>query len=189
MKKYNFFKVAMLAVFGLSTLSFASCDNDDDDNTPANALKLNPTKVEVAPTATATVTIGGGTAPYVVTSSNAKTATATVQDKKVTITGVAEGSCVVKVADKNSQTSQVIVTVKTPMTLDKTAVEVAVGKTADITISNGKTPYTLAVKDTKVATAVLKNNTITVKGIKAGTTTLTVTDKNKKSATAQITVK
>lgn len=188
MKKFNLLKVLMMAVFSISAMVFTSCDNDDDE--PINTLKLTPTKVEVAPKATATVTIGSGMAPFTVSSSNTKIATVTSKDKTITITGVAEGSAYVKVTDKNKQTGQVIVTVKAAaLTVDKKSAEVAVGKTVDVTVSKGTAPYTVAVKDSKIATASIKDSKITIKGVKAGKTTVTVTDKNKKSATINITVK
>jgi len=90
MKKISILKVLMMTVMSISVLAFASCDNDDDE--PKNMLKLNPTKVEIAPKDTATVTIGNGTVAFTVKSSNEKVATATVKDKTVTITGVAEGT-------------------------------------------------------------------------------------------------
>ena len=181
----------MMAVISISAMTFASCDNDDDE--PVNTLKLNPAKVEIAPKATATVTVGNGTAPFEVNSSNTKIATVTTKDKTITITGVAEGSAIVKVTDKSEQTGQVIVTVKaassSSLTVDKKSVEMAVGKTVDVTVSKGTAPYTVAVKDSKIATASIKDSKITIKGIKAGKTTVTVTDKNKKSVTINVTVK
>lgn len=190
MRKFNILKVMMMAVISISAMTFASCDNDDDE--PVNTLKLNPAKVEIAPKATATVTIGNGTAPFEVNSSNTKIATVTTKDKTITITGVAEGSAIVKVTDKSEQTGQVIVTVKaasSSLTVDKKSAEMAVGKTVDVTVSEGTAPYTVAVKDSKIATASVKDSKITIKGIKAGKTTVTVTDKNKKSATINVTVK
>lgn len=187
MRKFNILKVMMMAVISISAMTFASCDNDDDE--PVNTLKLNPAKVEIAPKATATVTIGSGTAPFEVNSSNTKIATVTTKDKTITITGVAEGSAIVKVTDKSKQTGQVVVTVKSSLTVDKKSAEVAVGKTVDVTVSKGTAPYTVAVKDSKIATASVKDSKITIKGIKAGKTTVTVTDKNKKSATINVTVK
>lgn len=187
MKKFNILKVMMMAVISISAMTFASCDNDDDE--PVNTLKLTPAKVEIAPKATATVTIGSGMAPFEVSSSNTKIATVTSKDKTITITGVAEGSAVVKVTDKSKQTGQVVVTVKSSLTVDKKSAEVTVGKTVDVTVSKGTAPYTVAVKDSKIATASVKDNKITIKGIKAGKTTVTVTDKNKKSATINVTVK
>ena len=191
MKKLNILKVMMMAVISISAITFASCDNDDDE--PVNTLKLTPAKVEIAPKNTATVTIGSGAAPFEVNSSNTKLATATTKDKTITITGVTEGSAIVKVTDKSKQTGQVIVTVKaapsSSLTVDKKSAEVAVGKTVDVTVSKGTEPYTVNVKDSKVATASIKGSKITIKGVKAGKTTATVTDKNKKSATINVTVK
>lgn len=188
MKTNKILSITTLFILSLSTLAFTSCDDDDDDQ-PTNALKLSATNIVVAPKETSTVTIGGGTAPFTVTTSNNKVATASIADKTISIVGVAEGKCSIKVADKNSLTSQIIVAVQTPLSLDKTTAEIAVGKTEDITISNGTQPYTLTVKDKTVATASVKNNVITVKGVKVGKTTITVIDKQKKSATIQITVK
>lgn len=191
MKKFNILKVMMMAVISISAMTFVSCDNDDDDS--ANTLKLTPSKVEIAPKDTATVIIGSGTAPFEVNSSNTKIATVTIKGKTITITGVAEGSAIMKVTDKSKQTGRVIVTVKaassSSLTVDKTSAEVAVGKTVDVTVSKGTEPYTVNVKDSKVATASIKGSKITIKGVKAGKTTATVTDKNKKSVTINVTVK
>lgn len=187
MKRNNFFKVAMMTAMSIFALTFTACSDDDDE--PVNTLKLSSTKVEVAPKGTATVTIGSGTAPFSVSSSNDKVATASVKDKAITITGVAEGNAFVKVTDKSNQTGQIIVTVKEPLAVDKTLAEVEVGKTVDITVLKGTAPYTATVKDSKIATASVKDSKITVKGVKAGKTTVTITDKNKKSASVEITVK
>ena len=187
MKKFNILKVMMMAVISISAMTFASCDNDDDE--PVNTLKLNPAKVEIAPKATATVTIGSGMTPFTVRSSNTKVATVKTKGKTITITGVAEGSAVVKVTDKSKQTGQVIVTVKaasSSLTVDKKSAEMAVGKTVDVTVSKGTAPYTATVKDSNAS---VKDSKITIKGVKAGKTTVTVTDKNKKSATINVTVK
>lgn len=188
MKTYNLVKIAIFAIFGLSAIGFISCDNDDDDQ-PTNALKLSSTNVIVAPKNTATVTIGGGTAPYIVKSSNEKVANGSIADKTITITGVAEGKCSIRVTDKNNLTSQMIVSVQTPLTVDKSTVEIAVGKTEDISITNGTKPYKLTVKDKTVASASVKEDKISVKGVKVGKTTITVSDQQRKSVTIQITVK
>lgn len=187
MAKNNLLKVAMMTAMSIFALTFTSCDNDDDE--PVSMLKLNPAKVEIAPKATATVTIGNGTAPFTVNSSNTKIATASLKDKTITVTGVAEGSCYVRVTDKNKQSGQVIVTVKEPLVVDKASAEVEVGKAVDVTVSKGTAPYKATVKDTKIATATVKDSKVTIKGVKVGTTTVTVTDKNNKVATVNVTVK
>lgn len=190
MKKFNILRLMMMAVISTSVMTFASCGNDDDE--PVNTLELTPSKVEIAPEETATVIIGSGMAPFEVSSSNTKIATATSKDKTITITGVAEGSTVVKVTDKSKQTGQVIVTVKeasSSLTVDKESAELAVGTTVDVAVLDGIAPYAVAVEDSEIATASVEDSKITIKGIKAGKTAVTVTDKNKKSATINVTVK
>jgi len=186
MKKISIFKVFMMAAISVFALTFASCDDNDE---PENTLKLNPTKVLLAPKGTATVAIENGTAAFTANSSNEKVATATVTDKTITITGVAEGYAMVKVMDKNSQMGQVAVTVKEPLTVNKTSVEVEVGKTASITVQKGAAPYKATTADSKIATASVKDSNITITGVKAGNTIVTVTDKNNRTATVTVTVK
>lgn len=187
MRKKNFLKVAMMTAMSIFALTFTACSDDDDEQT--NTLKLNPTKVEIVPKATANVTIGSGTAAFTVNSSNTKIATASVKEKTITITGIAEGNCFIKVTDKSNQTGQVIVTVKEPLTVDKTSAEVNAGQTVDVTVSKGTTPYTATSADTKIATVSVKDSKVTIKGVKAGKTTVTIADKNKKTATVSVTVK
>lgn len=187
MKTNNIIKLAFMAATALFATTFTSCSDDDDDST--NTLKLSASKVELAPKATATATITNGTAPFTVVSSNTKIATASVTDKTITVTGVAKGSCFIKVTDKNNQTGQLTVTVKEQLLADKDTATVEVGKTADVTISNGTSPYTVTVKDTKVATATVKDKKITIKGVKAGSTVATITDKNKTTGKIVIKVK
>ena len=68
-------------------------------------------------------------------------------------------------------------------------VEVAVGKTASVSVKGGTTPYTVSSQDEATTTASLAKNKLTIKGVKAGTTTVTVTDKEKKTCTVNVTVK
>ncbi len=63
-------------------------------------------------------------------------------------------------------------------------------KEAVVTVSGGTAPYAAESKDAAVASAIVNDDKITVKGLKAGTTTITVTDKDKKnSGTVTVTVK
>ena len=59
-----------------------------------------------------------------------------------------------------------------------------------MTIQGGEAPYVATVKDATVATATVSANKVTIKGVKAGTTTITVSDKDtKNSGTISVTVK
>lgn len=70
-----------------------------------------------------------------------------------------------------------------------TKVEVAVGKTSKVVVTKGTAPYTVTSKDIKTATATSVKDTIFVTGVKAGNTSVTVTDNAKKSADLTVTVK
>ena len=183
--------IALTLVF-----TFASCGDDDDDKV-GSILKFSPDKVEVVTTKTATVTVSGGTSPYTVASSDDKTATVKIDKSTITITAVKQGTATITVTDKNKNTGKITVTVKdatneldlskSPATL---AASVSVGKEDIVTIKGGVAPYTAESKDASIATASLKDDKVTIKGIKAGTTTITVADKDKKnSGTISVTIK
>ncbi len=188
MKKFT--SISGLACLLLAALAFtfASCDKDDKDK---KALKFSPSdKVEVAVGSTATVTVSGGTAPYVAAPSDTKIATTTVDKSTITIKGVAKGTATVAVTDKDKNSGKITVTVKEGLTFDKSAVEVEASKETVVTITGGTAPYAAEPKDATIASATINSNKITVKGLKAGTTTITVTDKDKKnSGTVNVTVK
>jgi len=75
-----------------------------------------------------------------------------------------------------------------PMKFNPTKVEVEVGKTVDITVSEAVAPISATSSDVTVASVEVKDSKVTVKGIKVGSATVTVKDKNKKSGTFTVTV-
>ena len=75
------------------------------------------------------------------------------------------------------------------LTFDKKEIEVKATESAVVTIKSGVAPYTAEVKDKTIATATVEADKVTVKGVKAGTTTITVTDKDKKTGTISVTIK
>lgn len=186
MKISKFFKItaAMLAcVFAISVIS---CDNDDEPKDPQ--LKFDPANVAVAPGATATVTINGGTAPYTVASSDDKIATASVNDNTITITGVEEGTTTIVVTDAKSLKGEIAVSVS-GLGFDKPDLSIDVDAEETVTITGGESPYIATVENQEIATTSVTDDKIVVKGLKAGTTSITVTDKNKKTGTISVTVK
>lgn len=64
-----------------------------------------------------------------------------------------------------------------------------VGKDDLVAVKGGTMPYSAVVKDNKIAAVSVKEDKISVRGIKAGTTTVIVTDKNKKVGTINVTIK
>lgn len=187
----NLKKISSLFFLSLVALSitFTSCDKDDDND---KGLKFNPGKIEVEIGKTATVTVSGGAEPYTVLAKDQKIATAKADKNVITITGVSKGATTITVTDKNKINGTISITVKESagLNLDKKTVSVDVAKEDVVTISGGVAPYAAEAKDAGIATASVKDNKITVKGVKAGTTTITVTDKDKKNnGTVTVTVK
>lgn len=185
MKSMKIFKFATLIVCAVFAVAFASC-SDNDDNT--SAIKFNPSTVSVAIGETQKVLMSGGDGTYTAKSSDATITTVSVVKDSVFVTGVKAGKATILVTDSKNVTGSLSVTVVDGVVIDKTQTSVAVGKEEVVNISGGTTPYTAASKDDKIATATIKDTKLTIKGVKAGSTTVTITDKNKKTATVIVTV-
>ena len=186
MKISKFFKITAAMLACVFAISVTSCDNDDEPKDPQ--LKFDPANVAVAPGATATVTINGGTAPYTVASSDDKIATASVNDNTITITGVEEGTTTIVVTDAKSLKGEIAVSVS-GLGFDKPALSIDVDADETVTVTGGESPYIATVENQEIATASVTDDKVVVKGLKAGTTSITVTDKNKKTGTISVTVK
>ena len=184
MKTKPFLKSMALVICCLTSFVLVSCDKDDDKPN----LKISPNKVEVAVGKTVTVSVSNGTAPYT-----------TKSDKNaIVITGVKDGSAMITITDRKGVTGKVAVTVrtvketpKTPKGLDfdKQSITVSVGKDGIVTVKGGAQPYSAVAKDVNIATVSVKENKVNIRGVKAGKTTITVTDKDKKTGTINVTVK
>ncbi|WP_287818765.1 hypothetical protein [Bacteroides sp.] len=192
MKTKPFFKSMALVICCLTSFVLVSCDKDDDN------LKISPNKVEVAVGKTVTVSVSSGTAPYTTKSSDAKIAVAKSDKNAIVITGVKDGSAMITITDRKGVTGKVAVTVrtvketpKTPKGLDfdKQSITVSVGKDGIVTVKGGAQPYSAVAKDVNIATVSVKENKVNIRGVKAGKTTITVTDKDKKTGTINVTVK
>lgn len=190
----SFFSSVVTAALCLCSFAFVSC-NKNENKTP-DPLTFSVTKAEVEVGKTVEVTVKNGTQPFTVKSSDEKIATVKVEKEKVekekiTVTGVAGGTATISVVDKNQTTGSFTVTVKAAaekLEFDKAEVTVGVEKEEVVTVKSGTAPYTVKVTDAAVATAIVKEAAITVKGVKAGTTTLTVTDKDGKTGEVAIKV-
>lgn len=191
MKKIKTLHVLFAVLFGTLTFALASCDTDSDDSrTPA--FFCNPSIVRAAIGEKINVTLTGGKEAYTATSSDEKTATVSVAKSTLTVTGVKVGRTAILIADaeKKMVSLPVIVTEKaTELHFDHTALSLAAGAQATVTVNNGEAPYAVTTKNAKTAEATVADNKITVKGVKAGKTTITVTDKNKLTGTITVQVK
>jgi hypothetical protein len=78
--------------------------------------------------------------------------------------------------------------VQVDLTLEKTAIELAVGGTDTVKIATGNGSYVLTNSSEATATTILSESTISIIGVKEGTATLTVKDQTGRTATLTITV-
>ena len=180
------FKIAAIAVCAVMAIVFASCSDDDDNK--VSTIKFNPTAVTVQVGSTQKVLMAGGDGTYTAKSGDEKITTVTVVKDTVFVKGVKAGKASVVVTDSKKLTSSLRVTVYDTFKLAKETTTLTVGKEETITISGGTSPYTATSKDTKIATATIKDAKLAVKGVAEGSTTITVTDKNKVTATLTVTV-
>lgn len=178
------FKTTAMAVACLGTVAFASCSDDEDNK----SMKLSASKIEMGVDSTQAVAVANCTTPLTAKSSDENIATVSVDKTTLTVKGVKAGAASIVVTDANKQTATLSVNVKQMLSFDTKALSVAATKEGTVTVKSGTAPYTVVVKDTKVATATVKDAVITVKGVAAGTTTLTVVDKNQATGTVTVTV-
>ena len=68
-----------------------------------------------------------------------------------------------------------------PLLFSKHEVKVAVGKEEAFQVKTGLPPYEVRVQDKGIASVTVRDNVVIVKGIKAGMTFLTVTDRENNS--------
>jgi plastocyanin len=156
-------------------------------------FKVDPLTVKVAVGATVEVTASGGLGTAKVgTVADVTIATATIENGKVTITGVKEGKTSVIVSDGSAtaqtKTVEIEVTPAEALKVDPATVEVEVGKTVEVTISGGKAGYTATSSDNATASVTIKDTKVTIKGEKEGTATITVEDSADPKGKVEITV-
>lgn len=103
-------KLSVLMSALVMALFFVACESDDE---PTPTIKLNPDAVEVVVEGeSAVVEVSGGNAPYTITISDIEIADASIDESKITITGVAEGETTINVKDNDGVEGSVKVTVK-----------------------------------------------------------------------------
>ncbi|MDR1154282.1 MAG: hypothetical protein LBL04_06185 [Bacteroidales bacterium] len=177
------FMVAVMAMI------FTGCK--DDGNDPV-APTFSTDIVSVAEGSSATATVLSGTEPFTVESSAEATATAKVDGKTITVTGIAAGTASVTVtgSDGGEAKLSVAVTQKAANapTLSATTVDVEVDGTATVTVSGGTPAFTVRSSDENVARATVSGTTVSVQGISGGTALITVEGSDNASSTFAVTV-
>ena len=169
---------------------------DADDKTAelsvtvnAFSLTLERNAVEVNADAAVEVAITAGNGNYTVQVADNSKATATIVGDKVRIEGKAAGTTKVTVKDSQNKTAEITVTVRArALTLERTALTINAGTTAEVAIFSGNGGYTVQVADNSKVTASVVNNKVRIEAKAAGTTKVTVKDGQNKTAEITVTV-
>lgn len=170
---------------------------DADDKTAelsvtvnAFSLTLERNAVEVNADAAVEVAITAGNGNYTLQVADNSKATATIVGDKVRIEGKAAGTTKVTVKDSQNKTAEITVTVKPRgLSLERTALTINAGTTAEVAITAGNGNYTVQVADNSKVTASVVNNKVRIEAKAAGTTKVTVKDSQNKTAEITVTVK
>ena len=155
----------------------------------AFSLTLERNAVELNPDETAEVSITNGNGNYTLQVADNSKATATIVGNKVRIEGKAAGTTKVTVKDSQNKTAEITVTVRArALTLERTALTINAGTTAEVAITAGNGNYTLQVADNSKATATIVGNKVHIEAKAAGTTKVIVKDSQNKTAEITITI-
>lgn len=150
-----------------------------------------PSDVTVAVGESPVYSVGGGTAPYLATSSNTGVATAVLVGNSLMINGLAPGSASIVVRDKTGTSVTVAVTVPAPSSVFTTAppsITVAIGSSPVYTVGGGTSPYTVTSSNTTVATGSISGTSLTVNGLAVGSAGIVVRDSAGSIVTVSVTV-
>ena len=141
----------------------------------ALAAKVSPSSLNLTQGQQSTVKISYVSGPLSLTNSNPKAASAVLAGSQITVKALAAGSTKLSVKD-NKGTVTVNVTVIPAMTVAPTSLSLAVNQTATLTLSNPNGTVSVSTSDKSKVTASRAGSVITVKGIAAGSATLTIKD-------------
>ena len=179
---------------GVGTTKITVKDADDKTaelSVTVNALSLalEKTTVEVNADAAVEVAIRSGNGNYTLQVADNSKAIATIVGDKVRIEGKEAGTTKVTVKDSQNKTAEITVTVKPRgLSLERTALTINAGATAEVAIFSGNGGYTVQVADNSKVTASVVNNKVRIEGKAAGTTKVTVKDSQNKTAEITVTV-
>ena len=127
-----------------------------------------------------TVTLTGGSGSYSITSnSNPSDVSAVLGGNTITLTGEAQGSANVAICDTSGNCGTLYVTTGNTSSngslyFSNTSPSLTVGGTATVTVSGGSGYYVTGNTSPSVASQVLNGNALTISGLAAGVTTVTV---------------
>lgn len=122
---------------------------------------------------------GANNAYYISSNSNPSVAQASLLANTITITGLVNGLTVLNVCSSSGGCAQLPITVSYissggTITLGQSSLNLSVNQTLSIVISGGVAPYNLPIPSSNIYQASVSGNILTVTGISAGSSSLTV---------------
>ncbi len=141
-------------------------------------LTLERAKVIVKPNGNILVAVVTGSGSYEATSADEAIATATIEEGKVKISGIAKGDTTVTVKDtKTNQTKEIKVTVSdVKLTLEKEELKMIKGNYETVNVTEGSGKYEATSSDEAVASVSVYGNVVKVSAISKGDVIVTVKD-------------
>ena len=155
----------------LQTLSFLVKVVDD--------FSVSESSVYLTPEKSTTVVKITGSGSYDIYNSNPSVVTASLSGSTITLKALKTGDTRIEVTDKHlGLILRIYVHVEPNLTVSATSVDLMAGENSSIKVTSGSGGYSVSSSNSAVATASISGSVITVKGIKQGTTYVTVTDYN-----------
>jgi hypothetical protein len=136
--------------------------------------------------------ISGGSPDYTVTSSSPVVSISWLSPIEYKLVALKAGSATVTVKDSKGLTKTSLITVKettAPLSISLTSKEIKVGESATLTISGGHPWYGVKVDSTILLLSMESPSSYKLKALKAGISTITVTDARGETKTFSLTVK
>jgi len=133
------------------------------------------------PSGAQTFAVGGGTAPYIATSSNAAVVSAALSADGLKLTGLSVGSANILILDNTGARANILVTVPTAnnlafFTTAPGAISIPVGEKPTYSLGGGSPPYSVASSNSAVVTASVSGNSLTVNAVAGGNANLVIRD-------------
>lgn len=182
--------ILYLAGFALLANALLVSCSEDEPNYSNLEVDTQTITIDLDETEEGSCNIVEGNGNYRVTSSDESVATVALSGNKIIVTGLQYGSATITVSDwaKKSTNIKVVVDKEQVLAMTKGSATLFFDGTATDQVYTGNGEYAVTSANESVATATIdENGKVEIKGVAAGKTTLTVTDRRGK--TAEVAVK
>jgi hypothetical protein len=140
------------------------------------AIQVNPTTLNLEIGKTRLIAVTNATGTVKAWTSNPSVTTVYYVNGAVKVKGLFAGTATIKIKDANSFRQVAVKVISPKLALSPNFVSASVGAVGKVSVLNANGTVSVFSLDKTIATAYYANNTVTVKGIKAGSTTVKVKD-------------